>query len=495
MNEALICSQHIGFNILNTDRADGRSLFMTTFFSSATKGSRVKRQYYARLRLGLQVWAVMVCITLPVTVSLGLLPHGSSWDEVVEHHTVDPELWVVDGLWAFSCVLIFVTWVLGKREDFKPIDQRFYEQLLEGIPTDVAVFDEHHRYRYINPAALSDNSLRKFIIGKDDHEYFAHRGLGRKVPDERRRRFLEALRTKKKVEWVDIIEKNGKTAHVLRKFVPIYDSTGKLEMVYGFGADVTDLELLREKDQRLKANLLYAQRLQRSILPSESSLRDALGEMVLYYSPKEMVSGDFYWSAVQGDRTYFAVADCTGHGISGALLSIICAHALDESVKELGGGDPHELLEKCRDTVVANLSNSDDEVKDGMDIALCCIRNSELTFCGANRGLWLVRNGTLKEYNGHRQSIGLQQDPLKFERTVVDIEPHDMVYMFTDGIVDQFGGPNDRKFMRKNLRALLLDVAHLPVDVQQEMVAERLNSWRGATPQLDDICLLGLRIT
>ncbi len=467
---------------------------MKTFFSQATKWARAERQYYAIFRLGLQVWTVIVCISLPLIVSLGLLPHSSSWDEVVNHHVVNTELWIVDGLWAFSCMFMALTWLLGKREDFKPIDQRFYKQLLERIPTDVAVFDEHHRYRYLNAAALSDNTLRKFIIGKDDYEYFAHRGLGRKVPDERRRRFLEALRTKKKVEWLDTIEKNGKTVHVLRKFVPVYNHSDKLEMIYGFGADVTDLELFREKNQRLKAQR-YAQRLQQSILPSESSLRDALHQVMLYYRPKELVSGDFYWSAVQGDRTYFAVADCTGHGISGALLSIICAHALDESVKELGGGDPHELLEKCRDIVVANLSHSDAEVKDGMDIALCCLRNSELTFCGANRGLWLVRNGTLKEYNGHRQSLGFQQDPLKFERTVVDIEPHDIIYMFTDGIVDQFGGPNDRKFTRKNLRALLLDVAHLPLDVQQEMVAERLNSWRGATTQLDDMCLLGLRIT
>lgn len=468
---------------------------MTAFFSKATDWARAKRQYYVLFKRGVQLWTIIVCISLPVTVSIGLLPHGSLWDEVVAHHTENTELWVVDGLWAFTCMLMAITWALGKREDFKPIDQRFYKQLLEGIPTDVAVFDEHHRYRYINAAAISDNSLRKFIIGKDDYEYFAHRGLGRKVPDERRRRFLEALRTKKKVEWVDTIEKNGKTVHVLRKFVPVYNRFDKLEMVYGFGADVTDLELFRAKDQSVKANLRYAQRLQRSILPSESSLRDVLGQVVLYYRPKELVSGDFYWSSVQGNHTYVAVADCTGHGISGALLSIICAHALDESVKELRGGNPHELLEKCRDSIIANLSHSHAELKDGMDIALCCIHNSELTFCGANRGLWLVRNGTLHEYIGHRQSVGLQQNPIKFESTVVSIQPQDMIYMFTDGVVDQFGGLNDRKFTRTNLRALLLDAAHLPLNVQEQIVTDRLNSWRNTTPQLDDMCLLGLRIT
>jgi len=258
-------------------------------------------------------------------------------------------------------------------------------------------------------------------------------------------------------------------------------------------------ETLSEKNQEILDSIRYAERIQRAILPSAEKWQRLLPESFLLYKPRDIVAGDFYWLEETERHIFLGVADATGHGVPGAFVSIVCANALYKAVLEEGLESPAEILWRVREVVVSQLTQAGEKVKDGMDIALIRFAKgdrSRAVFAGANRPLWIVSAEGLLEVAGTRQPIGYVEEPKAFEEVelMLGSRAPAMVYAFTDGIVDQMGGPKGRKLLPKGLREWLLSLWSQPVAKQAERLTALFETWRGERPQIDDVTVVGVRV-
>ncbi|MBD3638558.1 MAG: tetratricopeptide repeat protein [Crocinitomicaceae bacterium] len=259
--------------------------------------------------------------------------------------------------------------------------------------------------------------------------------------------------------------------------------------------------LIEQAHEEIKDSITYAKRIQTAILPPSDLIKKNLNEVFVLYKPKDIVAGDFYWMESTDDAVLFAAADCTGHGVPGAMVSVVCNNALNRSVREFGLMDPGQILNKTREIVIKEFEKSKEEVKDGMDIALCALHSptssrSVLKYAGANNPLWIVRKGSteIEEIKGNKQPIGAFERSTPFESHEVELKKGDSIYIFSDGFADQFGGDKGKKFKSKNLNKLILSVQHQSLDQQRERFDEEFERWKGNLEQIDDICVIGVRI-
>jgi len=268
---------------------------------------------------------------------------------------------------------------------------------------------------------------------------------------------------------------------------------------------------LEETNQNVQESINYAQKIQSAVLVTEDGLGNLLREHFLLFAPRDGVSGDFYWAERIEHTVFVAVADCTGHGIPGAMVSMICHSTLTQALANEELRDTGQILDRVREEIVWRLSKSDQEVKDGMDISLAAIdyQKRTLQWSGANNPLWLI-NPRRKEVGegwasfperpggfvlkGDRQPVGAFPEPKPFTTHRLELQAGDCLYLFTDGIQDQFGGPKGRKFMAKQFRQTLQSLYDLPMAEQKERLWAELKAWQGKEPQVDDICVLGIRI-
>jgi serine phosphatase RsbU (regulator of sigma subunit)/Tfp pilus assembly protein PilF len=253
-------------------------------------------------------------------------------------------------------------------------------------------------------------------------------------------------------------------------------------------------EVVEVAHQEIKDSITYAKRIQSAILPPAKLVKAYLKESFILYQPKDVVAGDFYWLEHKEDKVLFAAADCTGHGVPGAMVSVVCNNALNRSVREHGLTDPGEILNKTRAIVVAEFEKSEEEVKDGMDIALCSLAGNQLKYAGAHHPLWIIRNGELLETKANKQPIGQFDNPEPYTTHSFDLEPGDAIYIFSDGYVDQFGGEKGKKFKSRAFRELLLSIQDNAMEEQKTIIDETFNSWKGDLEQIDDVCVIGVRI-
>ncbi|HEY6159656.1 MAG TPA: tetratricopeptide repeat protein, partial [Bacteroidia bacterium] len=257
--------------------------------------------------------------------------------------------------------------------------------------------------------------------------------------------------------------------------------------------------IIEEKNKAITDSLDYAQKIQQAILPLTRDLANVFPAGFGLYGPKDVVSGDFYWFAELDEKFLLAAADCTGHGVPGAFMSMLGSDKLTHAVREKNLTRPGEILSYLNRSVKHTLkqNESDSELRDGMDIALCCFdfKGKKMEFAGANRPLFHVRKGKLTEYRPTKASIGgFTGDEQAYENHVIDIEKDDMVYIFTDGYADQFGGPEGKKFMTKNLKELIVEVSvHHPRE-QEKIFVDHFKKWKGDREQVDDLLLIGVRI-
>jgi len=250
---------------------------------------------------------------------------------------------------------------------------------------------------------------------------------------------------------------------------------------------------LEEKNREITDSIKYAQRIQSAILPTSQKVNEYLKDAFILYKPKDIVAGDFYWVEHQEGKTLFAAGDCTGHGVPGAMVSIVCNNGLNRSVREYKLTDPGEILDKTREIVLEEFQKSDEGVKDGMDIALCSLEGNILKYAGAHNPLWIVRNGQIIETKGNKQPIGQFDRPAPFITHTFELEKGDCIYLFSDGFVDQFGGVKKKKFKAVALRQLLLAIQDKSMEQQKLMVDDTFEKWKGNLEQIDDVCLIGVR--
>ena len=257
--------------------------------------------------------------------------------------------------------------------------------------------------------------------------------------------------------------------------------------------------IIEEKQQEITDSINYAKRLQQGILVPFDLVQSWLSESFILFKPKDIVSGDFYWIEKAGDKIYFAVADCTGHGIPGALVSIICSNALSKALYEDKITSPAKILDATREIVEKRFVRSSDNIKDGMDISLCCIdvKTKTVTWAGAMNPLWIIKKGSnkIEELKPDRQAIGFVEKPKLFTEHKVKLELNDLLYLFSDGYQDQFGGKNGKKYMKGKMKKFVLSIQDQDMQTQLSSFDKEFNTWKGSHEQIDDVCVMGVRIT
>ncbi len=264
--------------------------------------------------------------------------------------------------------------------------------------------------------------------------------------------------------------------------------------------------VIEEKNRSITDSINYASRIQAALLPGETHFRNHFSDAFVVYRPKDIVSGDFYWIAQTKGKIIYATADCTGHGVPGGFMTMLGSSLLNEIVNDLGITEPAAVLDELRRKVIQALNqqhHSPDEaekkgfVKDGMDIAICAIdlNKPELTYASAYHDICVISNNEVIELGADKQPIGYFGDMQKpFTQKSIALKKGDVIYTFTDGFADQFGGPKGKKFKYRRLIELLNAQHDKSGQDQKKILEEHLDDWRGNLEQIDDVCLIGVRI-
>ncbi len=254
-------------------------------------------------------------------------------------------------------------------------------------------------------------------------------------------------------------------------------------------------ELVDEKQKEIVDSITYAKRLQDAILPPLSEITENITESFILYKPKDIVAGDFYWAEKTKSYFFIAAADCTGHGVPGAMVSMVCSNALNRTVNEFGIIETGKILDNVRDLVLDTFKKSGEEIKDGMDISLCRIdkTNNEIQWSGANNPLWYFINNELIEIKADKQPIGKYDDPKPFTTHLLKLPIPTNFYMFTDGYADQFSS-DDKKMTKKRFKDIVTSAQTKTMTEQKQIINDFFADWKKNADQVDDVCVIGIRI-
>jgi serine phosphatase RsbU (regulator of sigma subunit) len=258
-------------------------------------------------------------------------------------------------------------------------------------------------------------------------------------------------------------------------------------------------EIIEEKNKSITDSINYAKRLQNAILPSQDIVNSILPEHFILYEPKDIVSGDFYWVSHHDSKFMVAAVDCTGHGVPGALLSIVGHNAINQSVNEMGITKPAEVLDSMN-TIIKKILHQDkgSDIRDGMDMALCTFDRSTniLEYAGANNPIYHVSEGKLNIIKASKLTVGSLQEDVKAkpENHIITMKKGDCFYIFSDGYADQFGGSDNKKFKTSRMQELLLSLKDVPMPKQKKIILDAFMNWKGVNEQVDDVLVIGIRV-
>jgi serine phosphatase RsbU (regulator of sigma subunit) len=255
---------------------------------------------------------------------------------------------------------------------------------------------------------------------------------------------------------------------------------------------------LETRARNMTDSLIYAQRIQEALLPSEDYFRRFFSDSFIFFRPKDIVSGDFYWIGEKNNKIFVVAADCTGHGVPGALMSMIGLEIIDKAINEDNLENPAEILglmNRGLEKTFSREKNIGTIIRDGMDIGLCVIdrRKKRIEYSGAFFPLYLIRDNTLTEIKGDKLIIGMNPEGIEYTLHEVGLMDDDIIYIFSDGYVDQFGGEENKKFMYRRFRYLLTRIHTFPVYDQKSILEDNIAAWMAGNPQLDDMMVLGFK--
>jgi serine phosphatase RsbU (regulator of sigma subunit) len=263
----------------------------------------------------------------------------------------------------------------------------------------------------------------------------------------------------------------------------------------GMQRKMADLEFTNKS---ITDSLIYAQRIQEALLPSEEYFRKHFSESFILFRPKDIVSGDFYWIGERSSKIFVVAADCTGHGVPGALMSMIGHNLLDKIINIDKIEKPDEVLNIMSmglEKTFSREKNPGDIIRDGMDIGLCVVdrKNRTIEYAGAFFPLYIIRDERLIDLKGDKYTLGMKGDHVSYANNKIELKENDIVYLFSDGYVDQFGGSENKKFMYRRFRYLLMTIHHFPMEDQKSILDDNIRSWMGSTPQVDDMLVIGFK--
>ncbi len=380
----------------------------------------------------------------------------------------------------------------------------FPDLILEKLNTLVVVINNKGKVDYVSPAVSN-------ILG------FSREALqGEGWFNLTRKNHAEMTHVKEEVKLMiesDVMpapfERQLKTARGESRWILWTSSKGPENSIIGIGYDVTerkiiqdDLEIknreLQKKNSELLDSLKYAQNIQEAILPNVDSIKASFNKAFVYYNPKDIVSGDFYFHYKKGNKVFIAAVDCTGHGVPGALMSVIGNSLLKDIIIKRGTENPAEVLRLLDEELFISINRSGRTVtSDGMDVSLGVFDfdRKTLTYAGAFRTLLYVRDEQVFEIKGSRYPIGFYQDIVKsFDFTEMVFQDKDSFYFFSDGYADQFGGEQGKKLNRKRFKELLLTINEMPADEQESFLDYALTNWKQEEDQTDDILVIGIEV-
>ena len=377
------------------------------------------------------------------------------------------------------------------------------EAILRNLNTLIVVIDAKGEVSYTSPSVQR-------LLGFNTREL-----LGNGWWNLPRASAAEGLLVKQQI--LSVIEKSDKikipvferevfTAKGEKKIIVWNSNMAEDGSLVGIGYDITErkraenlldekIKELQLKNSEMLESISYAQRIQQSILANPNGLSEYLSGSFIYYQPKDIISGDLYWYYKKDNKLFVAAVDCTGHGVPGALMSVIANSLLRNTIVKRNLNDPAEILFALDEELQSALLTQG--ATDGMDIALAEIdlENKKIKFSGAFRPLVLVRDGKIIEYKASKYPIGLYGDiEKKFDLHEFDLQTNDALYLFSDGYVDQFGGEKNKKFNRKNFYEMLLSIQDMNMDEQGSFLEYAHNNWKQNEPQTDDVLVIGLKI-
>ncbi|MFO8022484.1 MAG: SpoIIE family protein phosphatase, partial [Perlabentimonas sp.] len=262
---------------------------------------------------------------------------------------------------------------------------------------------------------------------------------------------------------------------------------------------VAQKEEIAQQNEEIRSSINYASRIQSALLTPKETIDEMYDDYFILFLPRDIVSGDFYWHAQAGNRKICVVADCTGHGVPGGFMSMLGIGFLTQIMTKGSHFTAAEILNQLRDMIIESLhqTGKPGESKDGMDLALYIIDTDKgiVEFAGANNPLVLIRDNEIIQYKPDKMPIGIHvKCDTSFTNHIFEYKKGDVIYTFSDGYPDQFGGPTQRKFMIKRLKELLLEIHQKPMEEQKEILHKTLLEWEGEEDRIDDVVLMGLRL-
>lgn len=284
--------------------------------------------------------------------------------------------------------------------------------------------------------------------------------------------------------------------------IPEY-SDGKMESVLIVSHDITERKLIeleiKEKNRNINESINYSRRIQNAIIPDTKLIQSLFPESFILYKPRDVVSGDFPWFHYDGDNVYLAAVDCTGHGVPGAMLSLVGYFQLNNIVESHGECDPGKILDMLDEKVNSTLikTGNTDNIKDGMDIGFCKInmKKRTLEFAGAHRPLYYVSKDGFQELKGNRWAIGggTYKNQTTFTNYKIEFKKGESVFFFSDGLPDQFGGPDNKKFGTARIKAVIETYASGSIAELHDAMNEEFYAWKGEGKQTDDVLMIGIK--
>jgi len=394
-------------------------------------------------------------------------------------------------------------------------------------------FIHYKNFVLLRDSVYNESNMKRTIVAEVNFDYEKKKAVEDAKHDAELKRKEDLAKADKKRQQLIIISVSTGLIFIVIFFIILFNRFRIIRKQKNIIQN--QKELVDEKNKEILDSINYARRLQEAILPPQKLVKEYLTDSFILYKPKDIVAGDFYWmetiqssasssqpavgsqqltanSRIQekqqtADRELptadcqlilFAAADCTGHGVPGAMVSVVCSNALNRTVKEFGITVAGEILNKVRELVMETFAKSESEVKDGMDISLCVLDLSkkELLWSGANNPLWIIRKNKneIEEIKPDKQPIGRYADPHPFTTHNISLTSGDSIYIFTDGFADQFGGEKGKKFKASGMKELFLSIKNQPMENQRVLINNAFEKWKGSLEQIDDVCVIGVKI-